>query len=161
MGREEMRAGDADRQAVADRLKAALDEGRLDLNEYDERLQKTYGAKTYADLDGLLDDLPGVVPPQRAQMAAYQPPQPATPVASEPGSRNLLSWIGPYGGVVVVCILIWAISSASSGHLTYFWPVWTLIPLVLGVFGRAMGHGGGGSDRDAHRDVRRERRRDR
>ena len=44
MGRDEMRAGDADRQAVADRLKTALDEGRLDLNEYDERLQKTYAA---------------------------------------------------------------------------------------------------------------------
>ena len=47
MGRDEMRAGDGDRQAVADKLKAALDEGRLDLHEYDERLQQTYAAKTY------------------------------------------------------------------------------------------------------------------
>jgi len=161
MGREEMRAGDADRQAVADRLKTALDEGRLDLNEYDERLQKTYAAKTYADLDGLLDDLPGTVPPQRSQVAAYQAPQPATPPAPEPVERshNPLSWIGPYGGVVAVCIVIWAISSASSGHPTYFWPVWMLIPLILGLFGRATGHGGGGSDRDARRAARRDRRR--
>ena len=50
-----MRAGDADRQAVADSLKPALDEGRLDLHEYDERLQRAYAAKTYGDLDGLLD----------------------------------------------------------------------------------------------------------
>jgi uncharacterized integral membrane protein len=161
MGRDEMRAGDADRQAVADRLKAALDEGRLDLNEYDERLQKTYAAKTYADLDGLLDDLPGAVPPQRSQMAAYQAPQPPTaPPAPEPveHQHNAMSWIGPYGGVVAVCILIWAISSVTSGHLTYFWPVWMLIPLILGIFGRAAGHGGG-SDRDARRAARRDRRR--
>ena len=46
MGRDEMRAADADRQAVADQLKAALDEGRLDLHEYDERLQQAYAAKT-------------------------------------------------------------------------------------------------------------------
>ena len=157
MGREEMRAGDADRQAVADRLKTALDEGRLNLNEYDERLQKTYAAKTYADLDGLLDDLPGVAPPQRSQVAAYQAPQPPM---SEPVERqhNALSWIGPYGGVVVVCILIWAISSFSSGHLTYFWPVWMLIPLVLGMFGRAAGQGSD-SDREARRAARRDRRR--
>jgi Domain of unknown function (DUF1707) len=160
MDRDEMRAGDADRQAVADRLKTALDEGRLDLNEYDERLQKTYAARTYADLDGLLDDLPGAVPPQRSQMSAYHPPQPATPPAPEPVERphNLLSWIGPYGGVVAVCIVIWAISSASSGHLTYFWPVWTLIPLILGLFGRAAGQGGG-TDRDVRRAARRDRRR--
>jgi hypothetical protein len=160
MGREEMRAGDADRQAVADRLKAALDEGRLDLNEYDERLQKTYAAKTYADLDGLLDDLPGTVPPQRSQVAAYSPPpHPAIPPAPEPIERpqNALGWVGPYGGVVAVCILIWAISSISSGHLTYFWPVWTLIPLVLGVFGRAASSGGG-PGREARRAARRDRR---
>lgn len=158
MGRDEMRAGDADRQAVADRLKTALDEGRLDLHEYDERLQKTYAARTYADLDGLLDDLPGTVPPQRSQVAAYQPPD--APAASAPGpagrGHSALSWIGPYGGVVAVCIIIWAISSITSHHLQYFWPVWMLIPLILGVFGRAAGHSGG-SDRAARRDRRRYR----
>jgi hypothetical protein len=158
MGRDEMRAGDADRQAVADRLTAALDEGRLDINEYDERLQKTYAAKTYGDLAGLLDDLPGTAPPQRSQMAAYHPPQPATPPAPEPIERphNALSWIGPYGGVVAVCILIWAISSISNRELHYFWPVWLLIPLVLGIFGRAAGSHG--SDREARRAARRDRR---
>jgi hypothetical protein len=131
-----------------------LDEGRLDINEYDERLQKTYAAKTFGDLAGLLDDLPGTTPPQRSQMAAYHPPQPATPPAPEPVERphNALSWVGPYGGVVAVSILIWAISSISSGHLTYFWPVWLLIPLVLSIFGRAASSHG--SDREARRDGR-------
>ena len=54
----QMRAADADRERVAERLRAALEEGRLDLHEYDERLQGAYAAKTYGDLDALLTDLP-------------------------------------------------------------------------------------------------------
>ena len=153
-----MRAGDSDRQAVADRLKVALDEGRLDLNEYDERLQQTYAAKTYADLDGLLSDLPGTVPPQQSQVAAYQrPAAPGQPPAA-PRQSHPLAWVGPYGGVVLVCVLIWALSSASSGHLTYFWPIWVMIPMILGVFGNLTGGRSGRGERDARRAARRDRR---
>jgi hypothetical protein len=144
MGREEMRAGDSDRKAVADQLKAALDEGRLDLSEYDERVQRTYGAKTYADLDGLLDDLPGTVPVQHSQVqpAASAPPVGAPAQATRPVGRQIAHWVGPYAGVILVCTLIWLITSVSAGHVTYFWPVWMLIPLILGVFGQWFGDGG-------------------
>lgn len=155
-----MRAGDSDRQAVADRLKAALDEGRLDLGEYDERLQKTYAAKTYGDLNGLLDDLPGTAPVQHSQVAPYHAAAPAAP--GEPAaqrSSHPLAWVGPYGGVVLVCVIIWAFSSMSAGHLTYFWPVWMLIPLILGVSGNMAGHSGRSRpDREARRAARRDRR---
>src|SRR3954452_14212669 len=104
MGREDMRAGDSDRKAVADQLKGALDEGRLDLSEYDERLQRTYGAKTYADLDGLLDDLPGTVPVARG---AVQPAAvPGAPVAAPTGGASRTpTWLGPYAGLFAVCVL--------------------------------------------------------
>ena len=52
----ELRAGDADRERVADRLRIALDEGRLNLYEYDERLRDAYAARTYAELDKLLGE---------------------------------------------------------------------------------------------------------
>ena len=154
MGREDMRAGDGDRKAVAEQLKSALDEGRLDLGEYDERLQRAYAAKTYADLDGLLTDLPGTRPVQHSQV------QPATSVAPAAGpsaqerseGRQIAQWAGPYAGVILVCSLIWLVTSLSAGHLTYFWPVWMLIPLILGVFGQWFGDGG-------RRDRRRGRRR--
>jgi hypothetical protein len=152
MGREDMRAGDGDRKQVADQLKTALDEGRLDLNEYDERIQRTYAAKTYADLDGLLDDLPGTVPVQHSQV---QPAAPAPPVGTTAGrppspGRQMAQWVGPYAGVILVCTVIWLITSISSGRLQYFWPVWMLIPLVLGVFGQFFGD-------DRRRDRRRRR----
>lgn len=158
MGRDDMRAGDADRKAVADQLKAALDEGRLDLSEYDERLQKTYGAKTFGDLTGLLDDLPGTVPLDRSQVQPSAPPHApvSAPAPSEQpqGANWLPRYLGPYGGVFVVCVLIWLITSVSAGHLVYFWPVWMLIPLVLGFLGFWGNHGA----RDARRAARRERR---
>src|SRR4051812_33730964 len=53
-----MRAADADREKVADQLKAALDEGRLSLDEYDDRVRTAYAAKTYQELLLLLTDLP-------------------------------------------------------------------------------------------------------
>ncbi|MCY1137831.1 DUF1707 domain-containing protein [Actinoplanes sp. Pm04-4] len=138
MGREDMRAGDGDRKAVAEQLKTALDEGRLDLHEYDERLQRAYGAKTFRDLDGLLDDLPGTVPVQHSQIQpAAQPQPPAAAGGTDKG--NDAQWLGGYAGVVAVCVLIWGITSIASGELLYFWPVWTLIPLILGFFGRRFG----------------------
>jgi hypothetical protein len=146
MGRDDMRAGDTDRKAVADQLKVALDEGRLDLSEYDERLQRTYAAKTFGDLHGLLDDLPGTVPAAASavQPATLPPTAPASPAGAPVRGRDVARWVGPYGSVVVVCVLIWAITSAAAGHLTYFWPVWMLIPLVLGTFGQWFGHRGHG-----------------
>ncbi len=131
MGREGMRAGDQDRQQVADQLKSALDEGRLDLDEYDERVQRAYAARTYGDLDGLLDDLPGTIPVRAAQVEpATQAPSPVAKGGPDAPRRSGAS--GMFG-VFVICTLVWALTSMSSGEMQYFWPGWVLIPLVLAV----------------------------
>jgi hypothetical protein len=148
MDRDEMRASDGDRQAVADKLKTALDDGRLDLLEYDERLQKTFAAKTYGDLQGLLTDLPGAIPAQQSQVQPFAGQAPAVPVGEESG-RSMPNWVGPYAGVIVVTVLIWGISSIAAGELLYFWPVWMLIPLIFGVVGQMAGRG---SRRDRRRN---------
>lgn len=149
-----MRAGDNDRQAVADKLKQALDEGRLDLGEYDERLQKTYAAKTYGDLSGLLDDLPSPAPATQQQAAPTPPPGGAPPpMVSARGGQLVKAWLGGFGGIFVVSTVIWLVSSIGSGHLMYFWPVWLLIPMVLGGMGRI----GMGGDRYGRRRDRRRR----
>ncbi|WP_225992406.1 DUF1707 domain-containing protein [Actinomadura montaniterrae] len=57
-GTPEMRAGDADRDRVAQVLRDAAGEGRLTLEELDERLDAVYAAKTYAELEPLTRDLP-------------------------------------------------------------------------------------------------------
>ncbi len=52
------RASDADRDRTIDVLKAAFTEGRLTKDEYDERLERVYASRTYADLAALSADLP-------------------------------------------------------------------------------------------------------
>ncbi|MEV7288038.1 DUF1707 domain-containing protein [Streptomyces sp. NPDC093252] len=56
----ELRASDADRERVAEILRDALAEGRLDMTEFEERLDRTYQARTYGELAPITRDLPGV-----------------------------------------------------------------------------------------------------
>ncbi|MCF7550199.1 DUF1707 domain-containing protein [Pseudonocardia sp. WMMC193] len=54
-----LRISDADREAAAQRLHTAMAEGRITLDELEERLTVVYAAKTFADLEPPLADLPG------------------------------------------------------------------------------------------------------
>jgi hypothetical protein len=54
-----LRVSDEDRHKVAEVLRQAAGEGRIELDELDERLEAAYGAKTYGDLVPITADLPG------------------------------------------------------------------------------------------------------
>ncbi len=54
----ELRISDADRHKVAEVLRQAAGEGRIDLEELDERLEATFKAKTYGELVPITADLP-------------------------------------------------------------------------------------------------------
>lgn len=53
-----MRASDAERERVAEALREAVAEGRLDMEEFEQRLEAAYRARTHADLEPLVRDLP-------------------------------------------------------------------------------------------------------
>ena len=78
------RAADADREAVAERLRIAAGQGRIDLAELDERLDQAYVAKTYGQLRVLVEDLP-VRPVSIPQPDAS--PEPETLVLKTTGSN--------------------------------------------------------------------------
>lgn len=54
----QLRASDADRDAIAERLREALAEGRLTDAEHSDRLDHLYAARTYGELDQVTADLP-------------------------------------------------------------------------------------------------------
>ncbi|MDJ1134649.1 DUF1707 SHOCT-like domain-containing protein [Streptomyces iconiensis] len=54
----DVRASDADRDRVADILREALAEGRLDAEEHGERVGAVYAAKTVGELEPIVRDLP-------------------------------------------------------------------------------------------------------
>jgi hypothetical protein len=74
--RSRLRISDADRHRVAELLREAAGEGRLDIDELDERLEGAYAAKTYGDLVPLTADLP---------LGAQHHPLSETPSAGLPG----------------------------------------------------------------------------
>lgn len=57
-GPDQLRISDQERHAVAEVLRDAAGEGRITLEELEERLEATYAARTYADLVPLTADLP-------------------------------------------------------------------------------------------------------
>ena len=56
------RASDKERDAVVQRVQDAFAEGRLDDTEFDERTRAALTARTHAELDALLADLPAATP---------------------------------------------------------------------------------------------------
>jgi hypothetical protein len=94
-----MRVSDADRDRASEVLREAAGQGRISMDELDERLELAYAAKTYADLAAVTRDLP--------QDAAVQVPAPGA-VANRVGgtprhklSIAILSGARRFGGWVV------------------------------------------------------------
>jgi hypothetical protein len=128
-GRDALRAADEDRQKVAEFLHAALNEGRLTLAEYDDRVRTAYAARTYADLDALLNDLPPVRSGQVAVPEHEQRPAPKPPVDDKVRRLPLALMIlwTVWGGVVAVNVVVWLLVSITTGS-TYPWPIWVAGP---------------------------------
>lgn len=127
MGRREQRAADGDREAVAERLRAAVGEGRLDLDEFDDRVGRAYRARTYGELDPLVADLPR--PPTAGQPAT-------TPVAHPVGGWLRDLW-RPWAVTVSICLAVWLITLVSAGAI-YFWPAWVAAPWGAVLVGRTV-----------------------
>jgi len=68
----DIRASDAEREAVVERLRSATAEGRLTLTELTERCEAAYTAATRGELARVTADLPAV--PATRPAPAWQPP---------------------------------------------------------------------------------------
>jgi len=75
-GRARIRAADADREFVAAVLGTAYGDGRLSEDEYQTRLAEAFSARSYAQLDLLISDLPVVSAAPGSQAAAPARPVP-------------------------------------------------------------------------------------
>ena len=124
--RPEIRAGDADREAVIERLRANVTDGRLSMEEFEDRVALVWMARTFGDLDRITDDLP--VPVSMQQPVRRSGP----PVRHRPPPRDdsVRVVAGSLMMIAVFLVVIWALTGAG-----YFWPIWPILAfgLVIGL----------------------------
>lgn len=119
-----IRASDADRDRTAEALREHHAAGRLTMEEFNDRLDRVYAAKTLGELDELMRDLPAIDLYQ-LPIPASQRPVPAMP--PQPPGRLSPVWRAAWASwasITVLCIVIWLLTSPGG----YFWPAWVAVP---------------------------------
>jgi len=151
-----IRASDEDRDRVASLLREHHAAGRLTVEEFNERLDNAYAAKTLGDLDEILSDLPAIdlyrlpdaaLPPShRRQVPGASSLQAAAGAGglARGSGRFSPAWQAAWGSwftITLLCFVVWALSGAG-----YLWPLWVAGPVGAVMLGRWVtgSHPGGG-----------------
>ncbi|MHB1595781.1 MAG: DUF1707 SHOCT-like domain-containing protein [Streptosporangiaceae bacterium] len=154
------RASDRDRDRTADLLREHHAAGRLEPEEFNERLDRVFAARTIGELDELLADLPAIdayplpaasLPPRGRSSASLPADSVLGEVASGHGRLSpawRAAWAS-WASVTLVCVVVWLLTGAG-----YPWPLWVAGPWgammagrwILGTHPGDSGHGGGRPD---------------
>lgn len=110
---DDKRASDAERDEVVSDLRAHAADGRLSVEELDQRIAAALSATTRVELAALLADLP-------------RRPRPVT------DRRDFREHLRTYLMVMALLVVIWALTGAG-----YFWPVWPMLGWGIGVMSHA------------------------
>lgn len=124
----QLRCADTDRERVVATLREHYAEGRLSLDEFQERSTAAYAAKTFGDLVPLSRDLPALPEPEAQQ-----------PDADAPSRQRQAARFVPLL-VFAVVSAAWIGASIGTGHSGAFWPA---IIFMFIMFGRRAGGCGG------------------
>ncbi|WP_046471292.1 DUF1707 SHOCT-like domain-containing protein [Allosalinactinospora lopnorensis] len=122
-----MRASDTDRDATAERLAVALSEGRLDVAEYELRLDKAMNAVVIGELRALIADLPEPPSPAEREEGELVGAAAQHSAIASPWKDWVDEWRWWLGGAIIMTG-IWGVTSIMGGTLLPFWP---LVPLGI------------------------------
>jgi hypothetical protein len=110
-----LRASDADREAIVDRLRKASAEGRLASHELEHRVTTALKAQTYAELDATVADLPGSrVAPGRS------------------GRQKVLLTVRDHPALLLIAIPVAVVTVAMLIAVTVLWSTFIVLMFVLG-----------------------------
>lgn len=112
-----LRAADADRERVAEQLRKGHAEGRLEMSEFQERLERCYRAKTFGELKELVRDLPR----ESSQVG-------------RPVGGTVAPWHWRMGSLVPILGLLFVIAGASGHghHASWVWlPIFFIVLRVF------------------------------
>jgi hypothetical protein len=158
-------ADDADRERVIAILREQAGEGRLDLDEFGQRLDEAYQADSLEQLQHALRELPVpplAAPPRPSAAPAPVPPRGPDAIRPRPGAPRPVphrghvhplppekaaamaraAWgahLGAYLSVNAMLIVIWLLTSPGG----YFWPMWPMMGWGIGLASHGMAHAAG------------------
>jgi hypothetical protein len=121
-----LRVSDADRDAVVTELGRHFQDGRLDQNEFDERIGAALSAKTEGDLAGQLTDLPRLDLPSTAQLAERASASLSGPTGRRYGRPPLIALLP----IVFAVLVVTGVVGAGWHHGTG-WAGWPFAPFGL------------------------------
>jgi hypothetical protein len=101
---DDLRASDAEREEIVTQLRTHAGDGRLDLDELDQRVEAAYAAKTHRDLVAVIEDLP------------------RAPRRPRDERREFREHLGSYLRIMALLVAIWALTGMG-----YFWPIWPML----------------------------------
>jgi hypothetical protein len=119
-----LRIGDREREQAAETLRRHAEEGRLDPDELESRLDRAYAARTDADLTPLTADLPAL---------EVRPAAPPARVLH----HDVRHAIAVALTIDLVAVAIWAAAGAQGGW-EEFWPKWVFILTTLALVRKFM-----------------------
>ncbi|MFJ6383035.1 DUF1707 and DUF4190 domain-containing protein [Kitasatospora sp. NPDC092039] len=108
-----MRAGHADRDRTIDVLKAAFAEGRLSVQEYEQRHEAVAAAQTYGQLAALVADLPSG--PMTAPSVTAPQPIPATFLLAPPPPPRTTSALAVTS--LALSLIGFSLPAVVTGHI--------------------------------------------
>ena len=97
--------------------------GRLDSDEFEQRVNAAYAARTHGELAALSSDLPALPPPPPTTMDVAR-----RSLASHALVRNAAGG----GGAFLLATLVWAVTGADGS----FWPKWVLVVTAVSIYRR-------------------------
>lgn len=121
-----LKASDADRDLGTELLREAYADGRLTRSEYDERRDAVLATRTLGGFVPLLSDLlPGI-------SVALRSTDDLRAKAVQKYERDLRDSRNGWIFVSVVTVAIWGATSAASGEIAFFWPIFPIIGVGIG-----------------------------
>jgi hypothetical protein len=124
-----VRVGDREREKVVARLGQAFSQGYLSLPDYETRLDQAVGAQTVGALGEVLGDLPV------GRIARNDPQRRAVKAAA--ARRAVRIHLAAYLAASLLMIGMWLAVALSVGAW-YFWPVWPILGMGIGVVSHAV-----------------------
>lgn len=128
--------------------------GQLDVEEFDERTEAAGKVKTLGEVPALIEDLvlsdPSEIEPDklddasRAQALARLEADrvPITPEQIDAAAQQYYrdrarrAMLGIVAGPAGITVAIWAFTSIARGDFIFFWPIFVIIPMLLGGISR-------------------------